>query len=75
MENRKKKNVFGVTLSDLTDDNLLFNGEQCIDIVAEDIPDAYMQIAKMCSEQNGRPLRPADVETIELKMIDVYINY
>lgn len=74
MENRKKKNVFGVILSDLTDGEIN-NGEQNIDIVAEDIPDAYMQVAKMWSEQNGRPLRPADVETIELKMIDVYINY
>lgn len=73
MENRKKKNVFGVILSDLTDGEI-DNGEQNIDIVAEDIPDAYMQVAKMWSEQNGRPLRPADVETIELKMIDVYIN-
>ncbi len=74
MENRKKKNVFGVILSDLTDGEIN-NGEQNIDIVAEDIPDAYMQVAKMWSERNGRPLRPADVETIELKMIDVYINY
>lgn len=74
MENRKKKNVFGVTFADFIDGEL-YGGEQNIDIVAEDIPDAYMQVAKMWSEQNGRPLRPADVEAIELKMFDVYINY
>lgn len=73
MENRKKKNVFGVTLSDLTNGGI--NDEQFIDIVAEDIPDAYMQVAKMWSEQNSSPLRPADVETIELKMTEVYVNY
>lgn len=73
MENRKKKNVFGVTLSDLTDGSI--NDEQFIDIVAEDIPDAYMQLAKMWQEQNNSPLRPNDVETIELKMTEVYVNY
>lgn len=74
MEKQKKKNVFGVTLADLTDGSL-FNGELFVDIVAEDIPDAYMQIAKMWSEQNNRPLRPNDVEAIELKMTEVYVNY
>lgn len=69
----KRKNVFGVTLSDLTDDSI--NDEQFIDIAAEDIPDAYMQLAKMWQEQNNRPLRPNDVETIELKMTEVYVNY
>lgn len=69
----KRKNVFGVTLSDLTDGSI--NDEQFIDIAAEDIPDAYMQLAKMWQEQNNRPLRPNDVENIELKMIEVYVNY
>lgn len=69
----KIKNVFGVTLSDLTDGSI--NDEQFIDIVAEDIPDAYMQLAKMWQEQNNRPLRPNDVETVELKITKVYINY